>query len=115
MKRRLNMKKTRKFYVYYPVLIIAAICLSGSAVLAAQEFHELGGKISAITPSENIVVVKCPEGSTILTVGGRLAKNPELLKGKKPVSLSDFKVGEHVLVGWKSTANGPVIERLIAG
>ena len=54
-------------------------------------------------------------GSTILAVGGRLAKNPEMLKGKKPVSLSEFKVGEHVLVGWKSTASGPVIERLIAG
>lgn len=109
------MKKTLKFYVYCPVLIIAALCLSASAVLAAQEFHELGGKISAITLSENIVVVKCPEGSAILTVGGRLAKDPELLIRKKPAALQDFKVGEHVLVGWKSTANGPIIERLIAG
>ena len=115
MKGKLKMKKTLKFYVYYPVLILAALCLSASAVLAAQEFRELGGKISAITPSENIVVVKCPEGSTILTVGGPLAKNPELLIGKKPAALKDFKIGEHVLVGWKSTSNGPVIERLIAG
>jgi len=115
MKWRLKMKKTFKFYVYYAVLITAAICLSGSAVLAAQNYHQMRGKISAITLSENTVVVKCPEGPTILTVGGQLGKNPVLLKGKKPVSIKDFKAGEHVLVGWKSTANGPVIERLIAG
>jgi hypothetical protein len=115
MKWRLKMKKELKFYVYYPVLIIAAICLSGTAVLAAQNYHQMGGKISAITLSENIVVVNCPEGSTMLTVAGRLGENPVLLKGKKPVSLKEFKTGEHVFVGWKSTANGPVIERLIAG
>jgi hypothetical protein len=114
MKRRLKMKKTPKFYVFYLVIMMAAIGFSGSAALAAQETHELGGKISAITPSENIVVVKCPMGSTFLTVGGQLANKPALMKGDKPVSLKDFKVGEHVLVGWKSTANGPVIERLIA-
>ena len=115
MKGKLKMKKTIKFYVYYPVLVIAAICLGGTAVLAAQNYHEMGGKISAITPSENIVVVKCPEGSTMLTVGGQLGENTVLLMGKRPMALKDFKVGEHVLVGWKSTANGPVIERLIAG
>jgi hypothetical protein len=115
MKWRLKMKKSLNFYVYYSVLIIAAICLSGTAVLAAQNYHQMRGKISAITLSENIVVVKCPQGPTTLTVGGQLGKNPVLLKNNKPVSLKDFKTGEHVLVGWRSTANGPVIERLIAG
>ena len=108
------MKKTFKFYIYYLVLIIAAIGFSGSVALASQDMHELGGKISAINLSENIVVVKCPVGSTFLTVGGQLANKPVLMKGDMSVSLNDFKVGEHVLVGWKSMANGPVIDRLIA-
>jgi len=65
--------------------------------------------------SKTRMSLKFIPNTPVKKVMGINIKDPELLMGKKPVALKDFKVGEHVLVGWKSTASGPVIERLIAG
>jgi hypothetical protein len=73
----------------------------------------LSGKITAIDMAANTVVVDVPMGKQMFTVGGPLAPMAKLTKAGKPAKLSDFKQGDHVKVSYKSTAKGPVIEKLM--
>jgi hypothetical protein len=74
----------------------------------------MSGKITAIDlPSQN-VMIECPTGGQIFTVGGPLSPNAVLKIGGKSVRLDDFGLGTSVTVKWKSTENGPVILMLKA-
>ncbi|MGE5257614.1 MAG: hypothetical protein ACM3KE_13130 [Hyphomicrobiales bacterium] len=73
----------------------------------------LSGKITAIDIAANTVVVDVPMGKQMFTVAGPLAPMAKLTKAGKSAKLSDFKQGDHVRVSYKSTAKGPVIEKLM--
>jgi hypothetical protein len=45
----------------------------------------------------------------MFTVGGPLAPDAVIKKGKNPAELSDFKIGDTVIVKWTATEKGHLI------
>jgi hypothetical protein len=74
----------------------------------------LSGKITAIDMAANTVVVEVPRGKQMFTLGGPLAPKAKLTKGGKSAKLANFKQGDQVIVSYKSTPKGPVIQSLAA-
>jgi hypothetical protein len=97
------------------VAVIFSLGLLCSQAWAKDRVYEMSGKISAIDLNYKTVVVEVPEkNGQILTVGGDLIPETVLRKGGKAAKLSDFKVGEQVLVKWKVTETGILILSLKA-
>lgn len=93
--------------------VVLTFLLTAPATVFAETYN-MTGKITAIDLGYQTVVINCPVGSQIFTVGGPLAANAKLSKNNKMVSLNDFKVGERVAVKWHSTPQGHVIDRLVS-
>jgi hypothetical protein len=107
--------------IFCGVLIIIFLCLPLAAAAQQQpatappaKSGELSGKITAIDMTASAVVVEVPMGKQMFTVGGPLAPKAKLTKHGKPAKLGEFKQGDQVSVGFKSTAQGPVIQSLSA-
>lgn len=82
------------------------------AMAALAKSGTVSGKITAVDMAANTVVVDVTKGKQMFTVGGPLALNAKLTKAGKAAKLSDFKQGDQVTVGYKSTANGPMINSI---
>ena len=107
------MIKKRNLIKGVAMAIVLTFLLTAPAIVFAKTYN-MTGKITAIDLAYQTVVINCPVGSQIFTVGGPLAANAKLSKNNEMVSLNDFKVGERVAVKWHSTPQGHVIDRLVA-
>lgn len=67
------------------------------------------GKITAVDPQYQTVVIDCPRSGGAFTVGGPLAAKAQLRRGGKTARLGDFSAGDPVSVKWKATPNGHLI------
>lgn len=99
-------------------IIVSAMIFSLSLWVAqcwsAEKIYQMEGDITAIDLEYNTVVVEVPLKGKMLTVGGALSPEAVLKKGGQVVSLSDFHVGDRVMVKWKLTEQGHTILALNA-
>ena len=93
-------------------LVLAVLTMTPAIVFGST--YLMTGKISAIDPAYDTVVIEVPMVSKTFTVGGPLASSAELVKNNQTAALDDFNVGEQVTVRWHSTPQGHVIDRLVA-
>jgi hypothetical protein len=100
--------------MYGAILVaVSVLVLSDiSPSRAVEKRSRMTGTITAVDTSHQTVVVEVPHGRDMLTVGGPLSAEAQLKKRGKSVQLTAFLVGEKVTVTWRSTGEGPVIERL---
>ena len=102
---------------WIPVILVTALLVLASVPLHAYagKVHTMEGKISAVEPTYNTVVVEVPVGKDrLFTVGGPLVADAEVKKHGRSANLEDLSNGDSVVVTWRSTPNGHVIEKLIA-
>jgi hypothetical protein len=95
------------------VLCVLGIMLSSGPGMCGDTVYEMTGKISAIVPEDDIVVIEVPmEGDRTFTVGGCLAADAVLRKGDDQAALTDFSPGQQVTVKWKRIEGGHLILKL---
>ena len=105
------MKKTYVCILFFVSLCVAfTFCISHAT--ASEKIYLMSGTIKAIDQAHNTVVIECPLGGKMFTVGGPLSSGAVLKKGSTSASLSDFSEGERVDVKWRSTDKGHVIEMM---
>lgn len=94
--------------------IIFSLSFCGAQCWSAEKIYQMAGDITAIDLEYNTVVVEVPLKGKMLTVGGPLSSEAVLKKGGQLVSISDFRVGDRVMVKWKLTEQGHTILALMA-
>lgn len=95
------------FTIHVATFNIAAARAMGSEERASH------GKLLVASPHSNIVIVDTDRTERHRIVGGRLAQDATLIRGKRKVSLSDFQVGEYVKILWRHTKTGREIIALV--
>ena len=105
--------KTSKRLIQLVVSLLLVGFFSASALAGGPYARK--GKISAINEANNVVVVQVPAGNAqMMTVAGPLASNAKLIKNGKKAILSDFHVGEKVVITWRKTKDTLPIQGLRA-
>lgn len=102
---------------WIPVILVTALLVFVSVPLHvhAGKVHTMEGKVSAVEPKYNTVVVEVPVGQDrLFTVGGPLVADAVVKKDGRSANLEELSSGDSVVVTWRSTPNGHVIEKLIA-
>jgi len=95
-------------------VLVMVLAVLTSYAFAGSELYTMEGKISAVEPEHDTVVVEVPVGKVkMFTVGGPLVADAVLEKYGRSADLEDFSSGDFVAVSWRSTPNGHVIERLV--
>jgi len=111
MKKQNNLKK---------IMVLAVMAFAGLAITCPAmgatriyNLYKMTGKIAAIDHTYNTVVVYVPlANGQVFVVGGPLATNAILKKGSALATLSDFRVGEMVVVKWSPTDTGHLIKMI---
>jgi len=92
------------------ILCSLMLLLSAGQVLSKDIVYKMAGKISAVEPTENTVVIEVPmKDGEFFTVGGPLAPDAIVRKADHSAALADFSPGEEVTVKWKSIDTGHLI------
>lgn len=89
--------------------MIIPVSLKHSQALAAKKVYEMVGDIAAIDLAHNTVVIEVPLERGMFTVGGPISARAELFRGEQSVELSDFQVGDRIIVKWEATEKGHLI------
>jgi len=103
------------FQTRYSAMLFSAagvMLLSMALATAAARMGQGSGVIAAIEPASQTVVIEVPLGKEKLTVGGPLSPKASVKKGGKTVRLDNLRVGDHVRISWRQTANGQEITQL---
>ena len=77
---------------------------------ADRATYKNAGLISAIDPNLHKMSIELPLGPRRHMMTGTLNSNTVFQKNGRPATLSDFKEGDVVLVEWRFTRNGKIIE-----
>jgi hypothetical protein len=91
------------------LIMIISISLHQPQALADKKVYEMVGDIMAIDLEHNTVVIEVPLEKGMFTVGGPISARATLLKSNQSVGLSDFQIGERVVVKWEATEKGHLI------
>jgi|GEM_PF-3907718 hypothetical protein len=107
--------KARRFSVMFIGVMVVMLAVVSSKGFSETNLHVMEGKISAVSPEYNTVVVEVPVGQgKLFTVGGPLVPDAVLIKEGERADLEAFSRGDEVTVTWRSVPDGHVIERLVA-
>ena len=107
--------EVRRFSVIFIAAMAALSVIISSEGFAENDLHVMEGKISAVSPEYNTVVVEVPVGQgKRFTVGGPLVPDAVLMKDGERADLEAFSRGDEATVTWRSVPDGHVIERLVA-
>jgi len=74
----------------------------------------LVGKIVAVTPTSQTIVVDVPLGKETLRLGAEATDATKILVGGKQASLNALKEGERVRISYHRTATGDVANSVVA-
>lgn len=102
------MKKSG-FFITLVLAVIFSLSFSVAQSSADERIYKMVGDITAIDLTYNTVVVEVPLVGKTFTVGGPLSFKAELRKGGQSVDLTDFQVGDRVVVKWEATEKGHLI------
>ena len=92
------------------VLCVLGVMLSAEPGVPGEMVYKMTGKISAVVPDHNIVVIEVPmKSGEVFTVAGHPAPDAVLQKGGRSAVLADFSPGQQVTVEWKHTETGHLI------
>ncbi|MGD9041593.1 MAG: hypothetical protein PVH82_18270 [Desulfobacteraceae bacterium] len=105
------MTKPSYIVVAFLVLILGHFLLCSPAMSNEKAYADKGA-ITAIDISYNTVVVEIPLGGKMCTVAGPLSADAVLKKAGRPATLAQFVTGDKVIVKWRSTEKGHIIEAL---
>jgi hypothetical protein len=96
--------------VFFVALAMAVPAMGESKIYS---LYKMTGKITVIDSSYHTVVIDVPfaNGRTFV-VGGPLAPNASLNNKGMPGQLSDFQVGQQVVVEWSPIPQGHLIRML---
>lgn len=105
----------RSGYVTALVLtVIFSFSIACGHSWAGERIYQMTGDITAIDLEYNTVVVEVPLAGKSFTVGGPLSSEAVLRRDAQTADLSDFHIGDRVIVRWKATEQGHVILSLRA-
>jgi hypothetical protein len=97
----------------FGLLAISMLFCISALVSAGEEWsYGMSGKITAIEPDNNTVVVEVIQGDDQFTVAGPLSSDAILKKSDELATLGDFSEGDSVTVYFYSTDEGHVINKL---
>jgi hypothetical protein len=103
----------KRFYPVHTCFILGVLIFllsAGGQGLCKEIVYNMKGKISAVEPANNTVVVQVPmKDGEIFTVGGPLAPDAIIRQGGRTATLADFFPGEEVTVKWKPVETGHLI------
>jgi hypothetical protein len=104
----------RKSNLLLFALFAISVLICGSTLVSTGEEWSYGmsGKITALEPDNNTVVVEVIQGDDQFTVAGPLSSDAILLKGDESANLGEFNEGDSVMVHFYSTDEGHVIYRM---
>ena len=102
------MKKLRFLIVCFLALIVSQNFIIAEG-FCGEKIYRMKGTITAIEMDSRTVVVEVPLGKRMFTVGGPLATDAVIKKGKNRAELNDFKIGASVIVKWRATEKGHLI------
>jgi len=103
----------RIFAVGAVFLVALAMTAPAMGETKIYSLYKMTGKIAVIDSSYHTVVIDVPfaNGRTFV-VGGPLAPNASLNNKGMPGQLSDFQVGQQVVVEWSPIPQGHLIRML---
>lgn len=106
----------KKLRVAISILFIAilVICNMNSCSNVSRGALVTEGKIITIDPALQKVYVKILMGMRPYIIMGECNSDTIFLKGDHAACLSDFSEGERVIVRWRDTKDGQVIELIEA-
>jgi len=107
------MKKSG-YIITLALAIIFSLSFYRAQSWAGERIYQMSGEVAAIDLGHNTAVVEIPLAGKMLTVGGPLSSKAVLKRGGQSVGLSDFQVGDRVIVKWEVTEQGHVILSLNA-
>lgn len=104
----------RKSNLLLLALLAIGMLFCISALTSAGEGWSYGmsGKITAIEPDNNTVVVEVIQGDDQFTVAGPLSSDAVLKISDEAATLGEFSEGDSVTIHFYSTDEGHVINRL---
>lgn len=86
--------------------------LAGSA-LAKGEVRDMVGRVVAVEPTSQTIVMDVPLGKSTLTVGAEVLGESSITAGKAPRSLSDIKVGDRIRMKWVRKEDKLVVQSIV--
>jgi len=107
------MKKSA-YMITFVLAVILSLSSYGAHSWAGEKIYDMTGDIAAIDLEFNTVIVEVPLAGKSFTVGGPLSPEASLKKGGRTINLSDFQVGDRVIIKWKATERGHIILALNA-
>ncbi len=112
-------------YALWSAALLAAVLVTGPAVLSAQTTdngtqsaqaatHEATGVVTAVEPDAHpqTVVVQTKAGNQDMTVGADVFDQTKITQGNAEKSLADLKVGDRVWIRWKKTPDTLVADSI---
>jgi hypothetical protein len=103
----------RLCYIIAPFLtVIFVLCFFGAQGMAKEKVYQMKGQITAIDTAYSTVVIEVPLEGKMFTVGGPLCPQAILQKRGQSATLEDFMLGDEVVVKWKATEEGHIIEMM---
>ncbi len=81
---------------------------------AAKQPAGMVGKVIAITPQSDTIVVDVPEGKETLRIGAEVTDRTKIMVNGKKASLQDLKNGERVRISYHRTPAGDIANSLVA-
>lgn len=90
-------------------MLLIGLLAAGVAGVRAEDPYDISsarGKLTAVEPQWDTVVVEVPTNGKQLTVGGKLVPNANVTKNGSMAELKDFDVDRPVSVKWMTTDKG---------
>lgn len=106
--------KRSAYIITFVLAVIFSLSSYGAHCWAGERIYEMPGDITAIDLGFNTVVVEVPIAGKSFTVGGPLSPDASLKRGGRTIRLSDFRVGDRVIIKWNATEKGHIILALNA-
>ena len=97
---------------YLSSLVLFAVLLfsfSAANSWAGVKLYKMTGEITAIDVEYHTVVIEVPMVGKTFTIGGPLSPDAVLERGGQSADLTDFLVGDQVVVTWTQTDEGHLI------
>jgi len=76
--------------------------------------YQMTGEITAIEPPHSTAVIEVPLEKGMFTVAGPLSEYAVLKKRGASAALTDLASGDKVIVRWRATCQGHIIDEIIA-
>jgi hypothetical protein len=106
--------KLIKFTFFLLLIFTSTIFFVGSVGANGYILHIMHGEVASVDINHQTIVVEVPMGKGLFTVGGKVTSKTRLIKGIIKVPLSSFKIGEKVVIRWRGTPDGHLIESVTA-